>query len=230
MLTIYHGSNYIIDKPSLSLGKKNNDFGQGFYCTTSENLAGEWACKNNQDGFINKYELDDSNLKILNLLDGNYNILNWIALLLKNRTFTISNPLVINRKDYLIDKFGIDLNDYDIVIGYRADDSYFSYANDFVNGVISIDILEKALKLGNLGSQIVLISDKAFNNLSFISSEFADNHIYYPKFRIRDYDARDKYFTYLKKHNNNKTQLYITDIIREEIENDDSRLPRILSK
>lgn len=38
-------------------------------------------------------------------------------------------------------------------------DSYFSFAEDFLNNAISVSKLSKAMKLGNLGEQIVLKSD-----------------------------------------------------------------------
>ena len=88
---ILHGSEFIIKKPELKLGKTTNDYGQGFYCTTLPEMAKEWACKDNHDGFMNCYLLDDDNLKYLNLLDGKHTVLNWIALLLQHRTFTIQD-------------------------------------------------------------------------------------------------------------------------------------------
>ena len=59
-----------------------------------------------------------------------------MALLLKNRTFRLSNEIAIDARDYIIENFSIDLSDYDVVVGYRADDSYFSFAESFVqNGL-----------------------------------------------------------------------------------------------
>ena len=43
LITIYHGSEKIVDQPIFGEGKINNDFGLGFYCTESEKLAKEWA-------------------------------------------------------------------------------------------------------------------------------------------------------------------------------------------
>lgn len=40
-MTLYHGSGLVVQKPDVSYGKKSNDYGQGFYCTESEELAGE---------------------------------------------------------------------------------------------------------------------------------------------------------------------------------------------
>ena len=155
---LFHGSDHVIEKPDFHLGKRNNDYGRGFYCTRELQMAMEWACKQNTDGFLNKYALEQDSLKILNLLDGDYNILHWMALLLKNRTFRLSNEIAVDARDYIIDNFLIDLKDYDVVVGYRADDSYFSFAESFVQNGLSLRSLNQALRLGKLGEQNVLIS------------------------------------------------------------------------
>lgn len=43
-LAIYHGSQQIVEVPQFGVGKPYNDYGQGFYCTESSELAKEWAC------------------------------------------------------------------------------------------------------------------------------------------------------------------------------------------
>lgn len=57
-LTIFHGSEKIIETSISGQGKKNNDFGLGFYCTESEELAKEWAVSSLRDDFANRYTLD----------------------------------------------------------------------------------------------------------------------------------------------------------------------------
>ena len=99
-IKLLHGSDHIIEKPDFLLGKTNNDYGRGFYCTQELSMAMEWACKKNSDGFVNKYVLEQDSLNILNLLDGKYNILHWMALLLKNRTFRLSNEIAIDARGY----------------------------------------------------------------------------------------------------------------------------------
>ena len=37
-ITLFHGSEKIIETPTFGMGRKNNDFGLGFYCTESEKL------------------------------------------------------------------------------------------------------------------------------------------------------------------------------------------------
>ena len=188
-IKLLHGSDHIIEKPDLLLGKTNNDYGRGFYCTQELSMAMEWACKKNSDGFVNKYVLEQDSLNILNLLDGKYNILHWMALLLKNRTFRLSNEIAIDACDYIIENFSIDLKAYDVIIGYRADDSYFSFAQDFVAGVISLEKLSEAMRLGKLGEQIVLKSEKAFEQIKYVRSEIVDREIYYVRKNEREREA-----------------------------------------
>lgn len=229
-IELLHGSDHIIENPDLHLGKINNDYGRGFYCTREMSMALEWACKQNTDGFVNKYSLEQDSLKVLNLLDGNYNILHWMALLLKNRTFRLSNEIAIDARDYIVENFSIDLSDYDIIVGYRADDSYFSFAESFVQNGLPLRTLNQALRLGKLGEQTVLISEKAFGNLKFEGVELADKTTYYPKFICRDSGAREAYRNEIRKSRSYKDDIFVLDILREEMKNDDSRIQRILSK
>ena len=75
-ITLYHGSEQLVETPTFGSGKKNNDFGLGFYCTESEELAKEWAVSSLRNGFANRYSLDTEYLKILNLNSPDYTILN----------------------------------------------------------------------------------------------------------------------------------------------------------
>ena len=53
----------------------------------------------------------------------------------------------------------IEVTDYDVIIGYRADDSYFRIADGFLGNQITYEVLKEALHLGTLGKQFVLTSD-----------------------------------------------------------------------
>ena len=66
-MNVYHGSIDIIKQPVFGKGKSYNDFGKGFYCTPEIELAKEWACSDNSDGYANCYEIECDNLSILNL-------------------------------------------------------------------------------------------------------------------------------------------------------------------
>ena len=227
---ILHGSDHIIEKPEFNKGKINNDYGRGFYCTTELTMAKEWSCKQNTDGFVNKYDLELDSLKILNLLDDNYNILHWMALLLKNRTFRISNEIAMDARNYIIDHFSINLKEYDIIIGYRADDSYFSYAESFVENTLPLRSLNRALRLGKLGTPVVLKSEKAFSQIEFIDAEPVEKEVYYPKFLSRDTNARKTYKDEIKNAKSYRNEIFVMDILREEMKNDDARIQRIVSE
>lgn len=226
-LTIYHGSSKIIEQPIFGFGNPNNDYGLGFYCTENIDLAKEWACSAESDGYANKYELNLSGLSVLSLTNGEYNILNWLYMLLENRKFRISGEIAKQAKEYIFENFAIDYKSYDIIKGYRADDSYFSFANAFLNNTISISQLEKAMVLGKLGEQVVLLSEEAFNSLSYVDSDPAPKEIYLPKKLARDTEARTE-FKEEKKRGSILTEKYILDIMREGWKNDDSRLQRVV--
>lgn len=220
---IYHGSNRIIEKPQFGFGKAYNDYGLGFYCTEDFDLAKEWSVSGDKDGFANKYELEMDGLKVLNLNEEKYSILNWLAILLENRTFVLSASLSFEAKEYILGNFLPDYKNYDVIIGYRADDSYFSYADDFIKGVISIGELKTAMHLGFLGEQIVLKSKKAFDQITYIESFEAKHEEWFPKKESRDVNARREYLDN-KKNKRQKGSLYIGNIIDEEIKDDDPRL------
>ena len=75
--------------------------------------------------------------------------------------------------------YSIDLTGYDVVIGYRADDSYFQYAESFVSNTLPLRSLNKALKLGKLGEQTVVISQKGFDRLHFVNAYPVSKSVYY---------------------------------------------------
>lgn len=226
-IKIYHGSEKNIIKPIFGEGKKNNDFGLGFYCTKDINLAKEWAVSSLKDGFANKYILNIDYLKILNLNSSEYTILNWIAILVEYRLFSLKTPVAQRAKKYLIDNFGINVNAYDVIIGYRADDSYFDYAESFLNNSITVEQLAKAMKLGKLGEQIVIKSQYAFSCLTYDGFEIAKKEEFYEYRKVRNDNANKMYLNILEDESDG---LYIRDIIRLEIKNNDTRIPRNISK
>lgn len=222
---LYHGSEVIVERPEFGKGAGHNDYGKGFYCTENPELAREWACAKQKNGYVNIYDMDMTELSVLNLNDPQYNILNWLAILADNRTYWQNGSISEDAKDYIKTHFLLDISGYDVIIGYRADDSYFSFAQDFVAGVISLEKLSEAMRLGKLGEQIVLKSPKAFDQIEFVGCENVDSDIYYTRKMERERDARREY----RKRKREKAdihELYIIDIMREEMTNGDARLSR----
>ena len=171
-MKVYHGSKTKIEHPTYNGSKNDNDYGPAFYMTIDLGSAHEWACRNKGIGIVNEYEL---NLKGLNVLDltnkDDCSVLNWLAILLHYRV--LESGFVRNfktRLDYIEKHYFIDVSDYDLVIGYRADDAYFRFPTDFVRGNITLEQLEFAFKLGNLGIQYVITSQNGIDHLKFIKS------------------------------------------------------------
>jgi len=221
-LILYHGSPNIVENPAYGKGKRYNDYGRGFYCTEQLELAKEWACTEDIDGYANKYVIETEGLRILNLSSDEYTILHWLALLMAHRKLRLSTPVMRRGTAWLQEHFLVDVEAYDAIIGYRADDSYFSFARAFVNNEISLKQLSRAMKLGKLGEQFVLKTQKAFDAIRFESYEMADNKIYYARRKARDDEARATYL--LELETEDIDGIYMRDIIREEMKADDTRL------
>ena len=73
----------------------------------------------------------------------------WLAMLMKYRKVRLSMSVMKRGREWLIAHFLPDTEDYDVIIDYRADDSYFSFARAFVNNEISLNQLYYAMR--NLG-------------------------------------------------------------------------------
>lgn len=229
-LIIYHGSQQIVEVPKYGIGKEYNDYGKGFYCTENIELAKEWACPLKKDGYSNKYRLLLDGMNVMYLTKGEYNILSWLAILLNNRKFDINSPIGKSAKDFIVSRFMPDISDVDVLIGYRADDSYFSFAEDFINNTISLRDLNLAMQLGTLGEQIVLLSERSFRQIEFIGYEVADYREYYYKRTVRDQNARIEYKDRKKNLQQLMEDLFILDIMREDMKHDDPRIQSVISE
>lgn len=142
--------------------------------------------------------------------------------------YVISIDLTKYRSDDIIkENFLPDYFNADIMIGYRADDSYFSFANAFLANEISLSQLNRAMKLGNLGEQIVLKSEKAFNAIGFVEAESVLRQVYYPKKTHRDKKARDDFFKI--KEESIGDAVFLIDILRCERGEVDELIRRELS-
>lgn len=212
---LYHGSEFIIENPEYKKGNLHNDYGQGFYCSTNKELAKEWASRKSGKGYVNKYLLRDDRLKILDLTKPPFNdVLNWVSLLMHNRE--LSNSLRNNyprELKYLEEKYLIDMSQYDVVIGYRADDSYFHFPEAFIRSEITLESLNTIFQAGDLGKQYVLISERAFKLIKFVEyievSEESKKDYYNRKTKA------DKIFTDLLESDRYKKGTRLRDLVMD---------------
>ncbi len=209
---LYHGSVKIIKTPVFGYGRSDNDYGRGFYCTEDIELAREWAALDENGGFVNRYVLDITGLNCLDLTGGKYTELSWMAILLANRRVRLSSPVEKRANAFITESFMPNTSEADIIIGHRADDSYFSFARAFLSNTITLQQLSTALSLGDLGIQIMIKSERAFNALLYKKAEPVDGTVYYPKRMMRDKHARDQYMALLEKED--ETGSYISEIMK----------------
>lgn len=211
-MRFYYGANSLVIKPLFNYGNPSNDYGLGFYLTEDKELARLWASKFEQGGYLIEYDVDISDLNILHLDSiKDEDVLTWISILVSHRFSKEERSENLVNIKWLEDNYSIVLNDVDVIIGYRADDSYFDYSRDFVRNELSLEILKDAMRLGKLGNQFVLKSKKAFNAIKYVRSEKVEHAKEYETFRKR---TKLEYFKLKKEDDVNNT--YIRDLIRRK--------------
>jgi hypothetical protein len=228
-MKLYHGAPRIVTKPVWGEGFIFNDFGQGFYCSLEKEVTKEWACQNKTHGFVSEFDIEIKG-EVINFLDlnnGDYNILYWMAIVLENRQFRINGEDAIRARKYILDNFYVDYWKCDIVKGFRADDSYFAITNAFLNNEISIDNFYKAMRLGKNGLQVVLRTKKAYELMEFCKATFANKEIYYPKKLARDMKFRNSFMEEIAKETDIEN-FYINDICEAGWVDDDAFVQRYL--
>lgn len=186
-IILYHGSPNIEVRPQFGLGEDKHDYGRGFYLTESLNLAKEWAvCRpNEKNGWVHKFELDTEGLQIFDFQGKD--VLCWLSELMKHREASDTRRYRVLSKKF-IEKYSVDVDDYDVIRGWRANASYFFIAKEFVRDNIDIDILEELLDLGGLGIQYCIKSEKAFAKLKIVPDSIIP--VDYKEFNTR-YNERD---------------------------------------
>lgn len=209
-IILYHGTPDEVVNPVYGGGQDKHDYGRGFYLTEDIELAKEWAvCRpNQQNGWVHKYELDCTDLKMFDFQEKN--VLSWLAELMKHRDAADTKRYRMLAAKF-IEKYGIDVNSYDVIKGWRADASYFYIAKEFVRDNIDIEILEELLSLGGLGIQYCLKSELAFSKLREIDEILSVDYTEFnDKYNKRDIEARNKMRDLVDSDANKVTKVFST--------------------
>ena len=214
-ILLYHGSPDKVIVPQYGFGEDKHDYGRGFYLTEDIELAKEWAvCRPNEtNGWVHKYELDTTELKILDFQQ--HDVLVWLAELMKHRDADDSRRYKVLSEKF-ITKYGLDTTDYDIIKGWRANASYFYIAKEFVRDNIDMEILEELLSLGGLGIQYCLKSEKAFAKLNEVVDGLicVDYKEFNDRYNERDATARKNMRRLVDSDANKVTNVFSTLIER----------------
>ena len=212
MITLYHGSKKIIERPSTDMIHYACGFGQGFYLTPDEERAKEYAVSIGQDGYVSTYNVDLDKYDVLDLTSDEYSPLNWAALLASNRSIDAFSIEALSAKRYLIDNY-TPQGSYDVVVGCRCDGVYTRVATDFINGKLSYRALQRMINVGE--TQYAIISEEVLDDLQFVGAEFVSSAANYPK---KDFNYCKKLDGYNKRLNAaaRDGDEYIGDIMKEE--------------
>lgn len=225
--TIYHGSSRIVRTPVFGTGEAGNDFGLGFYCTDDLSAAGEWAVSRNSDGFINRYTIETDGLRIINLSSPGYCMLHWLGVLLSYREFDACSSMAYQATDYIRSVFSTDYQNCDCMIGFRADNCNFAFAQSFLEGDISYRQFSDSIRLGDTGRQFVLKSNRAFDRVLFYGYSIADAAGQHPSALGRDRRAMLRHKSILSSTDTgrkSRSDIYVDQIISERIGPYDPRL------
>ena len=209
-IILYHGTPDEVVNPVYGGGQDKHDYGRGFYLTEDIELAKEWAvCRpSQQNGWVHKYELDCTDLKIFDFQKKN--VLSWLAELMKHRDAADTKRYRMLAAKF-IEKYGIDVSSYDVIKGWRSDASYFYIDKEFVRDNIDVEILEELLSLGGLGIQYCLKSELAFSKLCEIDEILSVDYTEFnDKYNKRDIEARNKMRDLVDSDANKVTKVFST--------------------
>jgi hypothetical protein len=156
-MILYHGSNIQFDSIFLSFAKDKRDFGRGFYTTTIQEQAREWAIiinrrQGTKTAFLYEFEcagFNDLNVKIF---EAEYTK-EWLDFVTANRV-----------------KGGIQHN-FDMVKGPVADDRTRQTIGLYLSGLLDVEYVLKQLSHTKVNDQVSFHTEKALNRLKLIRKE-----------------------------------------------------------
>lgn len=149
-MRVYHACNEVIQNPDVHYGRKNADFGQGFYLSDDLEFSKRWAKeRKGMDTVINAYELDTEGLSIL-VFDRNAE---WFDYIYDNR----------HRKT--------DAHTEDIIIGPIANDTLYDVLGITTSGILNKEQSFQLLNIGPVYNQFVLKSVKASSQLKWLDAQ-----------------------------------------------------------
>jgi len=146
-ITLYHGTNAVVQRPEIRVAGYNKDFGFGFYCTRFERQAQRWALTKPGRHIVCRYSYTPDNSLRLKTFDEMTD--GWLDFVAACR-HGISHP-------------------FDIVEGPMADDEVWDYVEDFLSGRISREAFWALARFKHPTHQILFCTDSALQTVTFES-------------------------------------------------------------
>lgn len=165
MITLYHGSQVSVPQPKAKVGRKNLDFGPGFYLTKIRKQAEDWAVVmagrkgRNAEAILNIFQFDivqaladDIRIKSFPTYD-----LEWLDYVVACR----------RGKDYS--------DEYDIVEGGVANDNVIDTVEDYEKGIITAEQALGQLRYKKVNHQLCILNQAVIDKyLTFTESIVLD--------------------------------------------------------
>ena len=160
-ITVYHGSYTEIKNPMTNVGRKNLDFGQGFYLTNIKEQAEAWSKiiatrkGKNIKPIVNVYNFDYFRTKNIGYRFNEFETYNieWLKFVVDCH----------NGKDVF--------SDYDIVIGGVANDKVIDTVEDYEKGIITAEQALGQLRYKDVNHQICILNQEIIDYcLEFVES------------------------------------------------------------
>ena len=144
-MLLYHTGDREIRHPDIHYGRKNADFGWGFYLTPDRDFTYRWAREN---AVVNEYELDEEGLDVHRFVRD----VSWFQYIFDNR----------RAKDALV---------ADVVVGPIANDTIFDTLGIISSGFFKPEDALRLLMIGPEYTQVAIKTEKAARRLRWIRSE-----------------------------------------------------------
>lgn len=155
--TLYHGSSVVVKHPLVNIGRKDLDFGPGFYLTPLYEQAAKWAIRiktirHTKEAIVNSYKFIPSEgykIKVLDAYDKE-----WLDFIVDSRA---------GKQPW---------KDYDIIEGGVADDRVIDAVEAYINGYADVEHTLSKLIYHKPNYQICILNQGIVdNNLQYLSYE-----------------------------------------------------------
>lgn len=155
-MKLYHGSVMAVRTPNVVRGRRNTDFGKGFYTTTNYEQAARWARIKRErmeagKAVVTVYEFDE------HLLDtSDFNVMHYHGATEEWLRFVVAN------------RRNSSPHAYDMVMGPVANDSLYATITMYEKGDLSAEAAIVQLRTHTLFDQLSFHTQAAANLLKFV--------------------------------------------------------------
>lgn len=158
MMELFHGSNVIVDKPLVNVGRQELDFGPGFYITQYKDQAVRWAkrvcvIRRSDTPYVSKYTFNEDIIPsdIKRITFDMYDI-QWLDFIVASRK---------GQKPW---------EEYDIIEGGVANDQVIDTVEDYYAGRITADQAIGQLKFAKPSHQVCISNQEIIEKCLFFES------------------------------------------------------------